>query len=131
MRVPEIPALESALHRLDELEKSNLISEDLIVLFYTELSHIYRAYLGKKFGIVALESSSTEILDNLDSLGIPTEIRITAVGLMNWFDLAKFGQNQLNNVINRSAIAKTRDHILELDAFYIKNYVADEVAPVS
>jgi hypothetical protein len=129
--VPEIPALESALHRLDELEKSNLISEDLIVLFYTELSHIYRAYLGKQFGMVALESSTTEILDNLDSLGFPPEIRATAGSLMNWFDLAKFGQDHLSSEINSSAIVKTRDHILELDAFYIKNNVADEVAPVS
>ena len=131
VEAPQVPALEAAMHALDELEKSKLIESGLLVLFYTELSHIYRAYVGRKFKINALESSTTEILGEFRSIDLPAQFYLQASTLMHLFDLAKFGNDPLTEAVNTSMISKTRDHLLELDTFYTINDEVNESTPVS
>ncbi|MCD6399603.1 hypothetical protein J7L85_02310 [candidate division WOR-3 bacterium] len=56
--VPQIPPEEEALKALGEIE--NLINED-IKLFFTKISEVFRRYIERKYNILAVEATTSEI----------------------------------------------------------------------
>lgn len=60
-----IPPYELAMRRLNALQSKDLISKGSEREYYTELTDILRQYLGGRFGINALEMTSTEIMHKL------------------------------------------------------------------
>ncbi|MFK7848073.1 MAG: hypothetical protein AB8G77_22485, partial [Rhodothermales bacterium] len=65
--VPRISPLEEAIQRLRTLEKSaNLQEIEQIKPFYVELTEILRVYFSRRLGINAMESTSHELLWDLD-----------------------------------------------------------------
>lgn len=63
-----IPPYELALSRLDNLKAKDYITSGNVKLYYTELTDILRQYLEGRFGVNALEMTSTEILRALNRL---------------------------------------------------------------
>lgn len=60
-----IPPYELAMDRLNALQAKNLIAKGSEREYYTELTDILRQYLSGRFGINALEMTSTEIMHKL------------------------------------------------------------------
>jgi hypothetical protein len=62
---PELPADFLALRRLDEIERMNLVEKGEIKTHYTLVVDALRAYIEKRYGIIALDQTTDEILWDL------------------------------------------------------------------
>jgi hypothetical protein len=67
---PLKPPHEIALEALDRLKASNLLEKGEIKLFYIELSEIIRRYIGGRYFVVAMEMTTTEVLDGLSAANL-------------------------------------------------------------
>jgi hypothetical protein len=67
---PELPADFVALRRLDEIERMNLLESGDLKTYYTLVVDALRAYLERRFWILALDETSDEILWNLRRLHV-------------------------------------------------------------
>jgi len=67
---PPKPPHEIALEALDRLKASDLLEKGEIKLFYIELSEIIRRYIGGRYFVVAMEMTTTEVLDGLSSANL-------------------------------------------------------------
>lgn len=64
---PERPAYEVAMEKLTHLRSQNLWEQGNEKAFYTELTDILREYLDRRFHINAMEMTSTQIVNALNS----------------------------------------------------------------
>lgn len=62
---PELPADFTALRRLDEIERMNLVEKGEIKTHYTLVVDALRAYSEKRYGMIALDQTTDEILWDL------------------------------------------------------------------
>jgi hypothetical protein len=93
--IPEIiirPAHEIALERLTDLENQQLWQKGEIKRFQTEITHIIREYLENRYGILALESSTSEIIHQLKPLGFNMELKQKLQDILLMADLVKFAK---------------------------------------
>jgi hypothetical protein len=86
------PPHETALEALDALNASDLLDRGEVKAFYIELSEIIRRYIGGRYFVVAMEMTTTEVLEGLEAAGVPAE----TFGLFESFfracDLVKFAK---------------------------------------
>ncbi len=74
---PPRPPHELALEALDRLRKRKLWQQGQVKEYYFELSRILRAYLEARYDILALESTTGEIMAALRQKGVLPEERLT------------------------------------------------------
>jgi hypothetical protein len=67
---PELPADFVALRRLDEIERMNLLESGDLKTYYTLVVDALRAYMERRFVILALDETTDEILWNLRRLRV-------------------------------------------------------------
>jgi hypothetical protein len=67
---PPRPPHEIALEALDKLRASDLLEKGEIKLFFIELSEIVRRYIGGRYFVVAMEMTTTEVLEGLSHAGL-------------------------------------------------------------
>lgn len=91
-RVVEMPPHELALKKLNQLQQRGLWQQGAIKEYCAELTFILREYLEKRFGLPALESSSEDLLRNLDASDFPAAYKNDFAGLLYHADLAKFAK---------------------------------------
>lgn len=91
---PPPPAHETALAKLAELERSDLLEKSEVNEFQTQLTYILREYLEGKYGINALESTTDDILESLRNIPIPEEWRMPLRQMLQTADLVKFAKAQ-------------------------------------
>lgn len=131
VEIVRIPPYEKAMERLEDLEKSDLLSSGHYIAFYTELSHIYREYLSNALGIEALEASTTEIKAKLANTILEKPMIDQSIKLMQLFDKVKFAKQNYSNEINETMINTTRNHIDTMESFIIKSEDKNEDTVVS
>jgi len=89
---PATPSYETALSKLKELEDKKLWQKDKVKDYHTELTDIIREYIENRYGIIALELTSDEILLSYSGL----ELDSTSTGLLsqilNLADMVKFAK---------------------------------------
>jgi len=68
--VPQRPAHEIALQRLDELRRQGLHERAEWKPFYFAVTEIIREYLGARYGFDSLEMTTTELLAALQARGL-------------------------------------------------------------
>lgn len=92
--VPEkiIPAHEQALARLQELQSRKLWQQGQIKAYHTELTHIFREYLEKRYHIQALESTTDEILTQLKQAALDQSWQEELRHILQTVDLVKFAK---------------------------------------
>lgn len=73
---PPRPIDQVANEALDELEASALLAQGELVEYYTQLSEIFRDYLGKRYGFPGVESTTAEIV-----AAIPLSLLPASLGL--------------------------------------------------
>ena len=88
---PLPPPEEEALAALLALEASDLLRQEQVKPFYTRLSEILRRYLWRRFSIVALEATTSEIVVQLSETGTGA-LSGPANSILQECDLVKFAR---------------------------------------
>ncbi|MBU9889345.1 MAG: hypothetical protein KTQ49_05705 [Candidatus Omnitrophica bacterium] len=89
---PPLSPDEEALMRLNELFESDLIRRGLYKPYYLRLSEILRVYFEKRFGVLAVELTTAEILKALRPLRIEPGLFQKVQYVLEASDLAKFAK---------------------------------------
>jgi hypothetical protein len=90
---PLKPPHEIALEALDRLKASDLLEKGEIKVFYIELSEIIRRYIGGRYFVVAMEMTTTEVLDGLSAANLrggDFELFETFFHRCDWVKFAKY-----------------------------------------
>lgn len=91
---PEIPAHIKALEMLDAIKNEKRWERGEAKLYYTEVTDVIRIYIGKRYNLNAMESTSDEILTMLKTLEIKREVLLSLKTLLDLSDLVKFAKWQ-------------------------------------
>lgn len=89
---PKIPAHVQALKDLNELERQKLWQKGQIKEYYIRLSDILRLYLERRFGFLAMESTTSEIMDYFLQYISSSEITKQLREVLELSDLVKFAK---------------------------------------
>jgi hypothetical protein len=87
---PPRPAWELALEALARVRQKRLLEQGLTTQHFAEVSLAVRDYLGQRFGFDGLESTTREILENLDRTKPEAELLAEIESLLRRADLVKF-----------------------------------------
>ena len=121
---PEIrrPPHEIAYEELDRLRQSDLLSKGEIKQFYIEISEIIRRYIEGRYFIIAMEMTTTEVLDGLMDADVTEEELHIFQRFLDQCDLVKFAkvipsEGETNEVILMASeiIDRTKVIITESD----------------
>jgi len=111
--IPTVPAHEEALAALATLEQQKLWQQDKVKEYYSELTHILRVYLERRFDIHALEQTSDEIILGMRSADIPEVEKKKVMHVLMVADMVKFAKEQPLGSENEAAIAEIKK-VIEL-----------------
>jgi len=89
---PPLTPEEEALLHLGELFESDLLKRGFIKMYYLRLSEILRVYFEKRYKILAVESTTIEILRGLRPQHLETELYLKIQYVLEASDLAKFAK---------------------------------------
>jgi hypothetical protein len=97
---------------LDDLEQKSLWQNGNHKLYHVELSEITRTYLEKQFNILALESTTFEIEQQLPKIGFSPVIQQDLIQALRISDMAKFAKAQPLNTENEFALKAIRNVVV-------------------
>ena len=95
-----IAPIKEALQRLLELDEKELIKQNKVKVYYTELTDIVRTYIERDIKIPALESTTNELIETISDfndsskLGISNETISHLKGVLQSADLVKFAKSK-------------------------------------
>ncbi len=89
---PSLPAHEIALDKLKVIEKSKLWEKGSVKEYYSEVTETLREYVEKRFEVPALESTTDEILSDLNKTTINPSLTTKLTSLLEMADLVKFAK---------------------------------------
>lgn len=110
---PPIPAHKVALSKLGALKKKNLWQEGQVKAFQSELTYIFREYLEKRFGLNALEATTTEIKDQLSTIAIDKDQQKGLINILETADMVKFAKAIPPEDIHAKALVNITDFVTE------------------
>jgi hypothetical protein len=99
-RVYIIPPHVKALSELHALEEKKLWQQGMIKEYHSDITEIIRRYFEDRFKILALESSTSEIMDQLTRVVLPESIYQTVGQFLSNADLVKFAKYKPMPVVN-------------------------------
>lgn len=85
---PKLPAFMVALQGLKKLQSEHLCEKGLEKEYYTRLTEILRVYMQERFGINAMEMTSSEIITSLEAL--PADEAVSPAEMRNVLNMADF-----------------------------------------
>ena len=125
LRAPEpvLPPYEEAIQKLRELEKSTMLNEsDGIKPYYVELTDILRTYLGRRLNINAMESTSKELMGDINKLALstnlPDECAYLTKRILHVADLVKFADMRPRLEVGTQALMETRKVLDSVEASF-------------
>ncbi|MEZ4886499.1 MAG: BatD family protein [Chitinophagales bacterium] len=89
---PPRPAHEIAIEKLRGLEDAKYWQQGEVKKYYSELTNIVREYLEGRYSILALESTTEEILQDLQQKDFDTELWKKLKEMLQTADLVKFAK---------------------------------------
>ncbi len=89
---PKEPAHVIALRELDKIKAAKLWEQNKVKLFYTEVSNTIRTYIEERYAVPALEQTSVEILDALQSSEVDKKSKDQLTQVLELSDLVKFAK---------------------------------------
>ncbi len=105
---PTIPPYVLAMQKLDELETQRLWQQGEIKLFYSNATEIVREYFELRYGIMALEMTSGEVMQQLHKFKIDTDLQNTIEAFLSNADLVKFAKHNPDLKENEEIIPQAR-----------------------
>ena len=114
---PKIPAHKIALKKLKDIDHQKLWQHNKVKLYHSSVSEIIREYLELRFNIIALESTTPEIMSAVQSLSIGEEQKEKLKQILTLSDFVKFAKaNPLpneNEQCLKDAVAFVKSTILK------------------
>lgn len=92
MQKPKVPAHLNALQELDKLKDEKLWQKNEFKHYHSRLTDIVRIYFEERFGFLAMEQTTDEILDAFKKSVIDTEIIEKLTYMLTLADLVKFAK---------------------------------------
>jgi hypothetical protein len=92
LQEPALSPEDEALLRLNRLFDSDLLKRGKLKEYFLELSEVLRAYFERRFEILAIESTTSEILRDLKEKEVPGELRREIEEVLEAADLVKFAK---------------------------------------
>jgi len=95
-----IAPIKEALLRLKELDEKQLLQQNKIKIYYSELTNIVRTYIEKDIHIPALESTTNELIETINDfnesskLGLSKEIIKQLKEVLQSADFVKFAKSK-------------------------------------
>ena len=95
-----VAPIQEALERLKELDEKQLLKQNKIKIYYSELTDIVRTYIEKDINIPALESTTNELIETINdfnessNLGISKETIQQLKEVLQSADLVKFAKSK-------------------------------------
>ena len=93
----KIPPHELAFQKLKALTAKKYPSNLEFKLYYTELTYILREYIEARYGIAALESTSEELLNDLQKIEIERSMKMSLNEVLKTADAIKFAKGSANS----------------------------------
>ena len=126
---PLMPPYDEAIKKLQGLEKNSDLNDLLQVKpYYVELTEILRTYLGRRLNINAMESTSKELMQDMNRLAhgtsLPDESAYLTRRILHVSDLVKFADMQPRPEVGTQALMETRK-VLDLIEASFKPVEAD------
>lgn len=90
--MPDIPAHIAAISSLESLKTKRLWQSGKVKLYHSDLTFILRMYLEKRFGIIALEMTTSEIMKALAELIKEEDLTGPLRNILELADLVKFAK---------------------------------------
>ncbi len=106
------PPHEIALRRLNLLDQKKLWQQGKIKEYQSELTYIIRSYLEDRYGIPALESTTTEILDAFQKQNLAERLRRDLEEILNIADLIKFAKARPEVDIHQQFMNRAENFVL-------------------
>lgn len=92
--VPKRPPHEIALEELKKLENERLWQQGLIKQYHSRLTDIIRTYIEHRFGIIAMEMTTGEIMQSVRHLNFDSSSTEKLSRMLTLADMAKFAKVQ-------------------------------------
>ncbi len=105
---PEVPAHTLAMEQLKRLEEKKLWQKGLAKAYHSELTHILRSYLEKRYRISAMDKTTGEILEQLNLVELEQAERAPLRELLEKADLVKFAKAQPPATFHQEALEQVR-----------------------
>ncbi len=110
---PKIPPHIKALQSLEDLSKKRLSEQQLQKQYYTEITEIIWVYLEERFGIFALEMTSTQILSQVRTTNQISQNNHTLLErIFNISDLVKFAKYETDRITDTNIISNAREFVI-------------------
>ena len=109
-----VAPIQEALQRLKELDEKQLVQQNKIKIYYSELTDIVRTYIERDIHIPALESTTNELIETINdfnessNLGISKETIQQLKEVLQSADLVKFAKSKpiINEIRNDRTIVE-------------------------
>ncbi len=108
-----LPPHEIALQKLAALKKQKLWQQGQVKEYHSELTYIVREYLENRFGILALEQTTDEILEQLRKSDFDRTLSEKLTSLLQTADLVKFAKAQPPDDFHDRAMMYVEEFIVE------------------
>jgi hypothetical protein len=108
---PIVPPDLLAMQKLDELEAQRLWQQGEIKLFYSNATEIVREYFELRYGIMALEMTTGEVMHQLRSRIDDRPVRNSIEEYLSHADLVKFAKHRPDLKENEDTIPQARSII--------------------
>jgi hypothetical protein len=105
---PKEPPHVIALRELDRIKKEKIWQHGLVKQYYSQLTDTLRVYIEERFGFLAMESTTSEILQSLNKIDMQDNKLLPEVArILETADLAKFAKyepltNENDNCLNNA-----------------------------
>lgn len=110
-RVPLRPAWETALEALDRIAAADHPARGEIGRQYVEVTAVLRNYLEERYGVLAMESTTTELAETLRRTPMRPEIASRILALLREADLVKFAKAEPSAADARSTEGRAREAV--------------------
>jgi len=108
---PLQPAHEIALKKLNKLASAAYHEKGEIKLFYSELSHILRAYIESRYNIPALEITTDELMKGLSSGDLTEPLKNRLESIFHVADLVKFAKAEPTSEVHIAKLLEAKDFV--------------------
>lgn len=122
---PEDPPHVVALKSLKDIETAQLWQKGQVKEYYDRVSDTIRTYLEKRFGIKALEQTTSQIINTINQLELPETLYNNIVEILNLADLAKFAKENPDKTANESILKHSYSFIQNTQMSYDANKKAN------
>lgn len=113
VQAPPLLPHELALKQLEALEKQRMWQSGQVKAYHSALTYIVREYLEKRYGILALEQTTDEILAQLRQRDFDFSLSQKLGDVLQTADLVKFAKAEPTAAFHEQAMVVAREFILK------------------